>query len=44
QTGGFQINLEMTSEGAEILAAVTERMIGQPLAIVLDGKLYSAPT
>tara|TARA_B110000093_G_C12964975_1_gene409177 strand:+ start:388 stop:2925 length:2538 start_codon:yes stop_codon:yes gene_type:complete len=44
QTGGFQINLEMTSDGADILAAVTERMIGKPLAIVLDGKLYSAPT
>ena len=44
QTGGFQVNLEMTSEGAGILAAVTERMIGKPLAIVLDGKLYSAPT
>jgi SecD/SecF fusion protein len=44
QTGGFQINLEMTSDGADILAAVTERMIGRPLAIVLDGKLYSAPT
>ena len=44
QTGGFQINLEMTSEGADIFRAVTERMIGEPLAIVLDGKLYSAPT
>lgn len=44
QTGGFQVNLEMTSEGADILAAVTEKMIGKPLAIVLDGKLYSAPT
>lgn len=44
QTGGFQINLEMTSDGADILAAVTGRMIGKPLAIVLDGKLYSAPT
>ena len=44
QTGGFQVNLEMTSEGAYILAAVTEKMIGKPLAIVLDGKLYSAPT
>jgi SecD/SecF fusion protein len=44
QTGGFQINLEMTSEGADILGAVTEKMIGKPLAIVLDGKLYSAPT
>ncbi|MDB2357784.1 protein translocase subunit SecD [Opitutales bacterium] len=44
QTGGFQVNLEMTSEGADILAAVTEKMIDKPLAIVLDGKLYSAPT
>ncbi len=44
QTGGFQINLVMTSEGADIFRAVTERMIGEPLAIVLDGKLYSAPT
>ena len=44
QTGGFQINLEMTNEGADIFRAVTERMVGEPLAIVLDGKLYSAPT
>jgi SecD/SecF fusion protein len=44
QSGGFQINLEMTSEGAEIFRSVTERLINQPLAIVLDGKLYSAPT
>lgn len=44
QAGGFQINLVMTSDGAEVFRAVTERMVGQPLAIVLDGKLYSAPT
>ncbi|WPJ94414.1 protein translocase subunit SecD [Coraliomargarita algicola] len=44
QAGGFQINLVMTSEGADIFRSVTERMVGQPLAIVLDGKLYSAPT
>ena len=43
QAGGFQINLEMTGEGADILRAVTERMVGEPLAIVLDGRLYSAP-
>ncbi len=42
--GGFQVNLEMTDEGADILKAVTEKLIGKPLAIVLDGKLYSAPT
>jgi SecD/SecF fusion protein len=44
QSGGFQINLVMTGEGADIFRQVTERMVGEPLAIVLDGKLYSAPT
>lgn len=44
QTGAFQINLVMTSDGADVFRAVTEQMVGQPLAIVLDGKLYSAPT
>ena len=42
-TGGFQVNLEMTNEGADILRAVTEKLLKKPLAIVLDGKLYSAP-
>lgn len=42
--GGFQINLEMTGDGAQVFRSVTERMVGKPLAIVLDGKLYSAPT
>ncbi len=44
QTGGFQINLQMTAQGAEILRRVTENMVGELLAVVLDGKLYSAPT
>ncbi len=44
QAGGFQINLVMTGDGSDIFRAVTERMVGEPLAIVLDGKLYSAPT
>lgn len=44
QTGSFQVNLEMTSDGSKVLREVTERMVGKPLAIVLDGKLYSAPT
>ena len=44
QSGGFQINLVMTGDGSDIFRNVTERMIGEPLAIVLDGKLYSAPT
>ncbi|ADE54854.1 protein translocase subunit SecD [Coraliomargarita akajimensis] len=44
QAGGFEIHLEMTDEGSDVLRSVTERMVGKPLAIVLDGKLYSAPT
>ena len=44
QTGGFQINLEMTEEGAKRFRVVTEKLVNKPLAIVLDGKLYSAPT
>lgn len=44
QAGGYQIKLVMTSEGADTFRQVTERMVGEPLAIVLDGKLYSAPT
>ncbi|MGC6424677.1 MAG: protein translocase subunit SecD [Lentimonas sp.] len=44
QTGAFQINLVMTDEGADAFRQVTGKMIGEPLAIVLDGKLYSAPT
>ena len=43
QTGGFQINLEMTEEGAKRFRVVTEKLVNKPLAIVLDGKLYSAP-
>jgi len=51
QTGGFEIALRMTDEGADVLRRVTETMApdppekrrGDPLAIVLDGKLYSAP-
>ena len=42
-TGSFEVNLVMTGEGSKILRAVTEKMVGKPLAIVLDGKLYSAP-
>ena len=43
QNGGFQLNLEMTADGADIFRQVTERLLNKPLAIVLDGKLYSAP-
>ncbi|MDR2806694.1 MAG: protein translocase subunit SecD [Puniceicoccales bacterium] len=44
QYGGFEIGLEMKSpKGVACFAKVTEDNIGRSLAIVLDGKLYSAP-
>jgi len=41
--GGHEISLTMTPEGRERFAEVTRQHVGQQLAIVLDGKLYSAP-
>lgn len=47
--GRFKINLKFTDQGAEQFANVTgeiaqERQGGGQLAVVLDGKLYSAPS
>ncbi|TAL07436.1 MAG: protein translocase subunit SecD, partial [Verrucomicrobia bacterium] len=41
--GEPQISFTMNSEGAAIFAEITKENIGRRLAIVLDGKLYSAP-
>lgn len=49
--GGYQINMEFTSEGSDVFADLTRKIaegnrggnVGR-MAIVLDGKLYSAPT
>lgn len=38
------IRFELTGEGAEIFGPFTASRIGQPLAIVLDGIVLSAPT
>jgi SecD/SecF fusion protein len=43
QYGGYEISLEFGDEGTRKFARVTENHVGEPLAIVLDGKLYSAP-
>ena len=43
-TGSYEVLLKTTDSGADIFEAVTEKLIGKRLAIVLDGKLYSAPT
>jgi preprotein translocase subunit SecD len=37
------VNLEFTQAGARQFAAVTRDNVGKRLAIVIDGKLYSAP-
>jgi preprotein translocase subunit SecD len=39
----WQVNFTWSREGAEIFAALTEKHIGEPLAIILDGQVYSAP-
>ncbi|MDR0340283.1 MAG: protein translocase subunit SecD, partial [Puniceicoccales bacterium] len=44
QYGGYEIGLELTTEGAKKFERVTAENVGRPLAIVLDGKVYSAPT
>lgn len=41
--GEPEINFELNSDGAIIFAEITRENIGQRLAIVLDGVLYSAP-
>ncbi|MGC8869076.1 MAG: protein translocase subunit SecD [Sulfurihydrogenibium sp.] len=43
QAGNPAVNFELTSEGAEIFGEATQKMIGKRLAIVLDGKVMSAP-
>ena len=44
QQGGWMIEFELTSEGSEVFGPYTRGAIGQPMAIVLDGEVLSAPT
>lgn len=37
------VNIEFTSEGSKKFEDVTRRSVGKPLAIVLDGRVISAP-
>lgn len=39
-----EVSLEFDSEGAEMFANITERNIGKPVAIFLDGYAISVPT
>lgn len=43
-SGGFEVPFELTPEGTRIFAEFTSQHIGSPLAIVLDGRVISAPT
>lgn len=43
QTGQPIIGLEFNDEGKKLFAEITERNVGKPLAIFLDGYLISAP-
>ncbi len=44
QFNQWQINFEMTSAGGKTFGEYTRAHIGQPLVIVLDGRVLSAPT
>ena len=43
QSGGWLIQFELNDEGSEVFGPYTANSIGQPLAIVLDGVVLSAP-
>ncbi len=42
-TGEFNVSMNMNSEGAKKWANLTRENVGEALAIVLDGLVYSAP-
>ncbi len=42
-TGAPTIGLEFTDDGAKLFENITERNVGKPLAIFLDGEAMSAP-
>jgi len=43
QYGRPIVNIEFKSDGAQLFAELTSKMVGKPIAIVLDGKIISAP-
>jgi len=44
QNGSPEVSLEFDSEGAQMFADITERNVGRPVAIFLDGYAISVPT
>ncbi|MFT7614973.1 MAG: SecD/SecF fusion protein, partial [Parvicellaceae bacterium] len=43
ESSGWQINMIMTSHGADVWEEWTEKRIGKPIAIIMDDAVYSAP-
>ena len=44
QTGSVQVSLQFDSEGKELFKQITERNVGKPVAIYLDGMPITVPT
>lgn len=44
RTGQVQVSLQFDSDGAKIFGDITERNVGKPVAIFLDGQPISVPT
>ena len=44
QLGGWEVSFVLTNEGSQVFGAHTSANVGQPMAIVLDGVVLSAPT
>lgn len=44
QTGAVQVSLQFDSEGKELFKQITERNVGKPVAIYLDGSPITVPT
>lgn len=42
--GGYEVDLQFNARGAKAFGEVTSENVKQRMAIVLDGKIYSAPT
>lgn len=43
QSGDFGVTLQLNDVGAQKFADATKANVGKPIAIVLDGKIFSAP-
>lgn len=44
QTGAVQVSLQFDNEGKELFGQITEKNVGKPVGIFLDGVLVTSPT